>query len=84
MLGKGWDSDPRYTYIGRRSGVWGNPYKPPVFSRAECISKYESYVRDTPELLAKLPELAYKHIVCHCRPLPCHGDVLIRLVSELV
>jgi hypothetical protein len=28
-------------------------------------------------------ELAGRDLVCWCAPLPCHGDVLLRLLSEL-
>ena len=34
-------------------------------------------------LFAALPELADKRLGCYCHPLPCHGDVLIRLLKEL-
>jgi Domain of unknown function (DUF4326) len=29
-----------------------------------------------------LPELRGLDLVCWCAPLPCHGDVLLRLASE--
>lgn len=77
-------------YIGRPS-KWGNPYSHQrgtlaeflVDSRQEAIAKYEQYVRATPELLAALPELNHKILGCWCKPLPCHGDVLVSLVKEL-
>ena len=80
---RGWQSDPQYICIDR-STVWGNPYRVSEFGRATCIAKYEAYVRRTPTLLAKLPELNASYIVCHCHPLQCHGDVLVRLFSEYV
>lgn len=70
-------------YIGRGS-KWGNPF---VIGkngdRQHCIELYETYVRSNPVLMAALPELKDKVLVCYCAPLPCHGDVLIRLVGEI-
>ena len=81
---KGWQSSSLYTDIGR-PGFWGNPYKPFMFggSREACIAEYERHVRGSPRLLVRLPDLLGQYIVCHCHPLPCHGDVLVRLCSEL-
>jgi hypothetical protein len=42
--------------------------------------KYEENL--PPELVAALPELVGKFLVCHCTPLPCHGDVLVRLLEK--
>lgn len=77
-------------YIGRPS-IWGNPYSHlirarstnKVKDRAEAISKYEEYLRSNKELLARLPELSGKILGCWCKPLPCHGDVLLRVLAEM-
>ena len=69
-------------YIGRPS-KWGNPF--PLgqhLSRAEVVSKYEEHIKASPELMAALPELRGKDLVCWCAPLACHGDVLLRLANE--
>ncbi len=50
--------------------------------RERVIKMYEVHVRRTPKLIAALPELAGKRLGCVCKPLPCHGDVLIRLLTE--
>lgn len=74
--GKGCD-----VYIGRPS-KWGNPF---VIgkdgSREEVIAKYEYWIKTRPELMAALPDLKNKVLGCFCHPLPCHGDVLARLVD---
>lgn len=71
-------------YIGRPS-KWGNPFKiGPDGTREEVIAKYEDYIRNNPELMDSLGELRGKTISCHCAPLPCHGDVLARLVAERI
>lgn len=69
-------------YIGRPS-KWGNPF---IIgkdgTRSEVIVKYENWIREQPELLAALPEIKGKKLGCHCRPLSCHGDVLVKLLKE--
>jgi len=79
----------QYVYIGRPS-PWGNPYShlPSMLarfrasSRSDAIMKYEAWIREQPGLLNRLPELVGKRLGCHCKPLACHGDVLIRLIYE--
>lgn len=71
-------------YIGRPS-KWGNPFPIGVdgASRDRVIWEYEVWIRGRPELLAALPELKGKVLGCHCVPLPCHGDVLVKLIEEM-
>jgi len=72
-----------YDVLICRPSKWGNPFpiddKTP---RAKAIAMYEVHVRRSPKLIAALPELAGKRLGCVCAPLPCHGDVLIRLLHE--
>ena len=69
-------------YIGRGS-KWGNPFKiGKDGNRKEVIDKYEEYIRKRPELLKDLNELKNKKLGCYCFPLPCHGEVLIKLIEE--
>lgn len=66
-----------------RPSKWGNPF--PIddkVTREKAIAMYEVHVRRSPKLIAALPELAGKRLGCVCKPLPCHGDVLIRLLHE--
>lgn len=69
-------------YIGRPS-KWGNPF---VIgrdgTRAEVVSRYEYWIRGNPALMKDLRELSGKVLGCYCKPLECHGDVLVRLVRE--
>jgi hypothetical protein len=70
-------------YIGRPS-KWGNPFRiGGQLKRDRAIELYERYVRITPHLLTALPELKGKVLGCHCAPLPCHGDVLVKLIKEM-
>ncbi len=65
-------------YIGR-PGIWGNPYTiGRDGNRDEVIALYERHLLDSPELLAKLPQLKGMVLGCWCKPKACHGDVLAR------
>lgn len=70
-------------YIGRPS-KWGNPF---VIgkdgNRKEVLDKYEVYLRSNSELMASIHELEGKNLVCWCRPVACHGDVIIKVIDEL-
>lgn len=78
-------------FIGRGS-KWGNPYtvvknsvKGPMecLDRVEAIQKYKQWITegDGKHLLRDLDELKDKTLGCYCWPLPCHGQVLLRLVE---
>ena len=69
-------------YIGR-PGKWGNPF---VIgrdgTRDEVVAKYRAWVVRQPALMAALPELRGKHLVCWCAPQRCHAEVLIDLANR--
>lgn len=75
---------PEAVYIGRPT-KWGNPYREgPDGTREEVIAKFEAYLRMNPALMeAAKRELAGKDLLCWCAPLPCHGDVLLRIANDL-
>lgn len=67
-----------------RSGDWGNPFVIGRHgNRAQVIEKYRDYIKGRTDLLERLPELKGKLLGCWCAPKPCHGDVLIELISEM-
>jgi hypothetical protein len=79
-----------YVYIGRGllagkerfvRSKWANPYSVKRYGRAEALKRYERDVRNGP-LWDELPELEGKTLACWCKPEPCHGDVLLRLIEE--
>jgi len=73
---------PDAVYVGRPSR-WGNPFKiGRDGDRDEVIRKYEAYLLGRPDLLAHLPDLRGKDLVCWCAPEACHADVLLRLANE--
>ncbi|MBA7693729.1 hypothetical protein ES703_102318 [subsurface metagenome] len=66
-----------------RPSKWGNPYKiGRDGDRLETIKKYREYILNNAKLLACLPELKGKDLVCYCAPLPCHADVLLELANN--
>lgn len=70
-------------YIGRGS-EWGNPFKLDDFKeRSEVIEKYEIYIREklenSPELRGELKYMKDKTLGCFCKPLACHGDILVQI-----
>lgn len=72
-----------YDLLIARPSKWGNPFEiGPRCTREQAIKMYEVYIRRRPDLLAALGELVGKRLGCYCSPLPCHGDVLVKLITE--
>ena len=79
-------------YIGRAvkkggwkldASIWANPFKRTKgLAPGSTLLAYEQYVRSNPILMHRIPLLAGKTLGCWCKPNPCHGDVLVRLVQE--
>ena len=79
-------------YIGRavtrggwnlNASIWANPFKRQQnFPPGSTLSAYEQHVRSSPFLMYEIPSLAGKTLGCWCKPNPCHGDVLAKLVKE--
>lgn len=69
-------------YIGR-GGKWGNPFIIGVDGdRAEVIRKHAEWIMKQPTLLADIGELKGKRLGCFCKPLACHGDMLVQLAEK--
>jgi hypothetical protein len=83
-------------YIGRGS-PWGNPFTHLPLSRTkaqfqvateeESMIRYEAWFRERlakePGLRQKILKLDGHELVCYCKPRPCHGDILNKLIEEL-
>ena len=74
--------------------AWANPHKVADASaeaRGRAVAAYESDLRKrlaagtaaADGLRASLRALKGKLLGCWCAPLPCHGDVLTRLIEEV-
>lgn len=75
-------------------GYYGNPFRmgctgwpQRCISRKKVVASYENYARakltKEPEFARRVKDLAGKRLFCSCAPLPCHGDVLVKLCAEL-
>ncbi len=71
--------------IDRSHNLWGNPF---VLgkdgNRRQVIDLYREWVLGQPKVLEKLPTLSGLRLGCHCKPLACHGDVLVELFKRFV
>ena len=68
-------------YIGRGS-KWGNPFRIGADGdRATVIAKHARWLRDQHHLLRARDELRGKDLLGFCAPVPCHGDLLLRLAN---
>ncbi len=76
-----------------RATKWGNPFSHKqgtkaewvVGSRQEAIDAYREWmisgIKNGRVDLDELIALEGKVLACWCKPLPCHGDVLVRLIE---
>jgi hypothetical protein len=63
-------------YIGRGS-YWGNPYTiGKDGDRETVLAKYKRRLWADKAMMARLPELKGKQLLCFCSPQRCHGHVL--------
>lgn len=78
-------------YIGRKGkghdGYFGNPFRITKFQpRHKSILNYEMYftarMRTDTEFERRINELAGKTLVCFCKPLLCHGDIIAKYLNE--
>lgn len=72
-----------YDVLIARPSKWGNPFQiGRDGSRERVLKMYEVHIRRRPDLIAALPELVGKRLGCHCKPLACHGDILVKLLKS--
>ena len=79
----GWKSRA-YPTEGRKleRSIWCNPFSVKKYGREKSLEMYEEYVRGNSDLMGRLGELKGCTLGCWCKPLACHGDVLVKLVGE--
>ena len=70
-------------YVGRPT-KWGNPFmlNADGSNRDEVVEQYAKWLFNQPDLMAELPKLRGRHLVCWCAPLRCHADVLLELAND--
>lgn len=82
-------------YIGRVNGIvtdppnkgcFGNPFTVKEYGRRESIERFVVYFYDRIEEDSKFKDavltLRGKKLGCYCRPLECHGDVIVQWLNE--
>jgi len=78
-----------YDVLIDRSTKWGNPFKigydgsGTYWGRDDVIHLYRTWMitNEQDGLMKDLHELEGKVLGCWCKPLPCHGDVLVELLE---
>ncbi len=66
-----------------RSSKYGNPYRiGSDGNRDEVCDKYMVYLLGRVDLLRSLEELRGLRLGCWCKPLRCHGDILVRFLRD--
>ena len=80
FIGKGMKND----YWDLPDSIWMSPKFITPYNAVQTLPQYEKHIRSSPKLMAALPELIGKVLGCWCKPEPCHGDVLVKLVNELL
>lgn len=65
-----------------RSTCWGNPFIIGVHGdRSTVIQKLRESI--TPEHVEEIRKhLRGKDLICHCKPLDCHGDLLLEIANS--
>lgn len=93
-------ADGRFVYVGRDQRQrpigqrnWGN-YAPDgkvdktkldqIAEHKRAVEAFRKWVHTQPHLMTNVAELRGKALVCHCRGLPCHGEVLKELADKQV
>ena len=67
---------------GAYASKWRNPFSVKTYGRKESLRLYKEYILETPDLYDSLSELEGKVLGCWCKPLSCHGDVLLELLDS--
>jgi len=72
-------------YIGRPS-KWGNPFQiGPDGTRDDVLALYTKWIYAPAQIelrMAAARELVGRDLVCFCKPLACHGDILLKIANE--
>jgi hypothetical protein len=78
-------------YIGRGS-IWGNPFSHKndtkalfkVKSRKDALNCYKEWILNGEGqfLLDHLNDIEGKILGCYCKPMNCHGDILVEIINN--
>ena len=78
-------ADEYDVYIGRPS-IFGNPFKiGRDGSREEVVEQYNEYfherIESDPEFRKRVLALKGKRLGCYCKPLSCHGHIIVEYLE---
>ena len=84
------DHLPPNTVIIDRRTMFGNPFRfgyEEGCSRKESIRKFKAYFEDrmaNDKKFAKqvINKLSKKNLACWCKPLSCHGDIILKWLKD--
>ena len=66
-----------------KGSCWQNPFKVDKDgTREQILKKYEEWLVQQKDLMSLLHELKGKNLACWCKPMDCHGDILLRYVNS--
>ena len=86
--------EPYDVYIGRPC-IFGNPMrigekihqKSEPVTREDAIAWYKQYfyarLKTDSEFKQAVESLKGKVLGCYCKPLPCHGDIIVEYLEEI-
>lgn len=74
-------------YICRGSPL-GNPFSAAIFGRLKAVELYHTHYLPALRKQGKIMEeylrsLKGKRLGCHCKPQPCHGDILVEIIENV-
>lgn len=71
----------------KHASPFANPFKVGEVTRDQVLMEYEKYILNqlkiSSGLRTELLKLKGKRLGCWCKPDPCHGDILIKIVASL-
>lgn len=84
-IGRGWMPRAPAGKVQPIQAGLGNPFViRPAVSREICIAEYETWARSQAGIMKRIEALPADAVLgCWCHPLPCHGDVIIKIWKEL-
>ena len=78
-----------WVYIGRdmAGGYFGNPYSARLYGRDGALEYYRRYfekrIAEDEVFRLAIHGLRGRQLVCHCKPMACHGDVIAAYLNGL-
>lgn len=82
-----WNDRGPNTVLIDRTTPFGNPFRVPRDGdRTEVIEKFRTYfhqrLQDDPGFWYEVRGLVGRELACHCKPMACHGDVIVEYIHR--